>query len=368
MGHGLMQEKRLRLGEILLEAGVIEEAKLKEALALQKKRGLRLGQILLQESFISEPQLVQALSRRLSIPWVSLEHVDIADEILDLVPVNLAEEFFLIPVYIQTLDRSNRTLFIAMNDPTDEAAIRLVSARAGMPVKPMVAGPSDISAAIHVYYYGEEEEIYEEPVTQKLSAPPPFPVNSKPSPPPFKQETALENNERVKSSDSEVEQIDLLSEAHLIEEVLEGTISSFPPSRTMTVEELSKSNEEENGINNMETTNSDLQSKEKKQQVQRQVEKHMFGLGKAKHKGISLTLLDGTTIDFGGANQKRGQKNASEKDKLLATLRAVAEGTVGADSLPSDRWEKYLAALLDVLFRKNLIFPEEFLRALNRKE
>ena len=355
-----MEESRLRLGEILLEAGVLEEARLNRALELQKKRGIRLGQILLQEGFISEPQLVQALSRRLSIPWVSLEHVDIADELLELVPAQLAEEFFLIPVYIQTLDRNNRTLFVAMNDPTDEAALRFVSASAGMPVKPMVAGPSDISAAIHTYYYGEEDHYFDPPMIH----------SSEPQPQPESLETEAEETENVVES----EPPELLTD-ELLEEVDDDEESArVSRPKSISVADLSESSapppvDSEGELRDIaEMVESRHQDEEQQREIQRQVEKHMFGLGMSKHRGLSLTLLDGTTIDFGGANQKRGKRSETEKDRLIAALRAVAAGRRPNGDLPSDKWEQFMAALLDVLFRKHLVFPEEFLRALNKTE
>ena len=73
-----MSETRLRLGDTLVEAGVITTEQLDRALAIQKERQLRLGTILLQEGFVAESQLVQALSLKLSIPWVSLWRIDIA--------------------------------------------------------------------------------------------------------------------------------------------------------------------------------------------------------------------------------------------------------------------------------------------------
>lgn len=360
-----MEDNRLRLGEILVEAGVLEESRLNEALTLQKKRGIRLGQILLQEGFISEPQLVQALSRRLSIPWVSLEHVDIADELLELVPSRLAEEFFLIPVYIQTLDRNNRTLFVAMNDPTDEVALRFVSASAGMPVKPMVAGPSDISAAIHTYYYGEDESEYTTPMIHISEPPPPAPS----APPPRPSAPTASNRRESASAPPE-----LLSDDQFEELETEGR-SRNPEIKSISVAELSESSAPpppvtaEGALRDVaemvENRNEDALQQ---QQVQRQVEKHMFGLGMSKHRGLSLTLLDGTTIDFGGANQKRGKRGESEKEMLLSALRAAAAGRGANGDLPSDKWELFMAAILDILFKKNLIFPDEFLRALNRIE
>ncbi len=325
-----MEDKRLRLGEILVDAGVLKKAQLDKALTLQKKRGIRLGQVLLQEGFISEPQLVQALSRRLSIPWVSLDHIDIADDLLDLVPAHVAEEFFLIPVYVQTLDRKNRTLFVAMNDPTDDVALRFVSATAGMPVKPMVAGPSDISAAIQTHYYGEEEADYDTPMIHSSSAPPPTPLV-----------VDIENDEGLEMETSGLaeSEIDLSEELEATGEVRE-------------IEDMVESRHED---------------AERQTRLQREVEKHMFGVG-TKRRGMSLTLLDGTKIDFGGASRKSDTaKDIYSKDDLVAGLRAAASGTPMADFLPAERWEDYMAALLQILFKKNLVFFEELMEALKKR-
>jgi type IV pilus assembly protein PilB len=290
--------------------------------------------------------------------------VDIADELLELVPARLAEEFFLIPVYIQTLDRNNRTLFVAMNDPTDEAALRFVSATAGMPVKPMVAGPSDITAAIHTYYYGEDESEYTPPGIH-TSQLPPSPTATVPAEQfSFVPITAGADSEPpVFLSDDEIEHIDDESEQRISEmrsvSLAELTESSAPPPPVAPDGEL---RDIEEMVENR------YEEEELQQQAQRQVEKHMFGLGLSKHRGMSLTLLDGTTIDFGGANQKRKGKGESEKDRLLRALRAAASGKRENGDLPAENWEAFMAALLDVLFRKHLVFPEEFLRALGKTE
>lgn len=368
-----MQEKKLRLGEILVDAGVLKPEQLEAALALQKKRGIRLGQILLQERFISEPQLVQALSRRLSIPWVSLVYVDIADELLDLVPSHVAEEYFLIPVYIQSLDRKNRTLFVAMNDPTDETAIRFVSATAGMPVKPMVAGPSEISDAIQTYYYGHDDDDIEEVAPAGASTPPrpasipvravsvpprdiaaqTKPVVSKPPPPPTSKPPAEPASETPKAEPSESKDASPPPEADLLAAVV--------PESSDVSEETSPGEEGEGAA-------LPDQFEEQRQQAQRELEKHMFGVGEKKRRRVTLTLLDGTQIDFGGASRKKDPSGeAFTKEDLVAGLRAAAMGTPMEDFLPSDKWEDYMAALLHVLFKKNLVFFDEIMTELKKK-
>jgi hypothetical protein len=354
----------LRLGEILIEAGVLKPDQLQTALDLQKKRQLRLGTILLQEGFVSEPQLVQALSRRLSIPWVSLWHIDVADELLELVPASVAEEFFLIPIYIRATFTGERALYVAMNDPTDDSALRFVAATAGMPVKPMIAGPSDLAAAIRFYYYGEEEEeeVVESPppapaaqqspaAPKTASVPPPPPAQARPSaaPPPPPADVGATGEEEVA--------------------VDAGTLSMSEETPSGSEEGAEEDGEEGRVEDEASDPVQALEGNddEEKQRAQREVEKHMFGVGPKRAGGFSLTLLDGTTIGFGGAQKKKPGADSFEKEDLIAGLRAAAKGTPLEDFLPSDKWEDYMAALLEILFKKHLVFFEEYLAEIKKK-
>jgi hypothetical protein len=337
----MLNDKQLRLGEILIEAGVLSKNQLKSTLVLQKKRQLRLGTILLQEGIATESQVVQALSRRLSIPWVSLWHLDIKDDLLDLVPVGVAEEFFLIPIYVRTSQTGSKALYVAMNDPTDDSALRFVAASAGMTVKPMIAGPSDIAAAIRAYYYGEVEEensVLPGPVRPPATGGPEGGLlkdtlpKAPPPPPTSGKEAKAEPDKALEGGDGAPGGIDRQNQEVSEQEKL--------PSNA---------------------------SEEEKQRVQREVEKHMFGIGPAeKRKGIALTLLDGTKIRFGGGTQQKKTAEGYSAEDLMRELRARASGETGEDSLPSERWEDYVVAILEIMFRKHLIFPDEFMKEINK--
>jgi len=175
-----MEEKRLRIGELLIEAGVLNDEKLREALELQKKAPRPLGQILVDSGFVTEAQLIQSLSRQLSIPWVSLWHVDVAPELLHIVSREEAEKFRMLPIYARTVRGERPALFVAMDDPTNQEALEFVRETAGMEVRPMIAAPTDLRQAIRALYSGEEEE-EEEPAPV---APPLSPRRSQPPPPP----------------------------------------------------------------------------------------------------------------------------------------------------------------------------------------
>jgi type IV pilus assembly protein PilB len=373
-----MTETRLRLGETLVEAGVITAETLKRALELQKERQLRLGTILLQEGFVTESQLVQALSLKLSIPWVSLWRIDIPDELLDLVPVNVAEEFFLIPIYIRTTKGGERALYVAMNDPTDDNALRFVAAAAGMPVKPMIAGPSDLSSAIRFYYYGEEQAppsvpppaspVVPHPVAssgEAGAAPPPPPsstARSRPSKPPPPRPSAPTGG----PPEDEIEEIDGAE----LEDDQPGQIAqeggsdtAEKPDGPAVVDRVAAAD-----------TAGEAQAADKvfadKTSAQREAERRLFGVGRARPTtGFALTLLDGTQISFGHVKRQKASSLLDPgakltQDDLLAGLRAAARGTDLDGFLPSDRWEAYTAALLGVLMRKHLVFFEEFSKEL----
>ncbi|MGE0784905.1 MAG: hypothetical protein AB7S26_04390 [Sandaracinaceae bacterium] len=150
--------ERLRLGDMLVAAGVIDEAQVAEALEHQRANGLRLGEALVALGHLGEAEMTQMLSSQLSIPWVDLYHVEFSRELLDLVPAELAQSAGLIPIYIRTVRRQGDTLFVAMTDPLDEDALQQVADASGLPVKPMVANPSDVRGAIRVYYLGLPSE------------------------------------------------------------------------------------------------------------------------------------------------------------------------------------------------------------------
>ncbi len=167
----------IRIGDMLVAAGLVTEAQVQQALASQKASGRRLGEELIALGFISETQMTQVLSNQLAIPWVSLQHVEFSKDLLDLIPGSLAAAHGVIPIYERVVRRAGQTLFVAMADPTNQEALEEVGRVVGKPVKPMVAPPTDIRNAIQVYYFGV-------PPASLMPPPPP------PPPPPVEEEEA----------------------------------------------------------------------------------------------------------------------------------------------------------------------------------
>jgi type IV pilus assembly protein PilB len=336
---------------------------------------------------------VQALSLKLSIPWVSLWRVDIPDELLELVPVNVAEEFFLMPIYIRTTGSGERALYVAMNDPTDDDALRFVQASAGIPVKPMIAGPSDIASAIRFYYYGEDvdERFSSSPPppgggippaqTGRGAVPPPPPKPkaagpSKPPPPPMPKAPQPDEPEAE-------EEIEALSEEDLELEPADEEAAPEPqasdeaqPDAAGEAEDRPREDADAGEAAAAKAAPEESDDGEvfaDKTSAQREAERRLFGVGHSKPKrAFSLTLLDGTTLSFSPTGKsKRPSVPAPDrltKEDLLAGLRAAAKGTPMEDFLPSDRWEAYVGAMLDILFRKHLIMFDELMEELKSRK
>jgi type IV pilus assembly protein PilB len=141
-----------RIGELLRAAGLVSEAQLLDALEQQRRTGGRLGEVLIQRGLVTELQVTQILSNQLSVAWVSLPRVDFSDELLILVPVEVAEQHTLIPVHFRVGEHKQKILYVAMDDPTDVAAMEHVSRITGMHVRPLIAPPSEIRRHIQTCY------------------------------------------------------------------------------------------------------------------------------------------------------------------------------------------------------------------------
>ena len=144
-----------RLGELLLDAGVIDEAQLQTALTHQRKWGGKLGQALVELKLASEPQIVAALSRKLGYEIVdvaALQWSPALEGALKLVPAEVSLRQTLLPV---TSDAASVT--VAMSDPSNIAVVDELAFRTGRRIKIALAGDRAIAAAVQRFYFGDED-------------------------------------------------------------------------------------------------------------------------------------------------------------------------------------------------------------------
>lgn len=147
----MTQDKKLRLGEMLINAGVIHEFQLNSALSFQRQLGGRLGASLIRLGYLNEETLLQFLAEQFSLARIDLETQTISPEILSLVPVEKALEFSLIPYAIKIV-KGAECLFVATSDPTNISALDEIEFIVGQPVHPSIASEDAIIAAIKRCY------------------------------------------------------------------------------------------------------------------------------------------------------------------------------------------------------------------------
>lgn len=144
--------RRRRLGEILLDAGLLTEPQLLSALSEQRKWGGKLGHTLVQLGYVNEGAMAHALSHQLDLPTVDLDELEPAVPVESLLRVDLAEHYAVFPV---SRDDGARSLTVATSDPTNTEAQQELAFHTGRQVHFLVSSASAIERAIRVHYHGE---------------------------------------------------------------------------------------------------------------------------------------------------------------------------------------------------------------------
>jgi type IV pilus assembly protein PilB len=416
-----MPNARIRLGQLLVDAKLLRQSDLDEVLALQRTDGRRLGTLLLERGLVNETQLTQVLSHQLSVPWVSLVHIEFSRQLLNLVPHHVAERFCMVPIYVRHVRPQGQTLYVAMDDPSNDDGLRECEKHAGLLVKAMIAPPSDIRNAIRVYYGTKATPSLPPPPEARSSQSPASeypsievmssaPVTSLPA-------MSLDMESVLPSLHDEPESLSrmTLPELDLVlpdaldmnaPPTISGAMSLDLPPETLPDAGASRRFKE------AATTNvrvpvvsaSDVGAGRALEALgEAAPPKHEEAPASApmaeipQPKGptpkmISLTLLDGTTISLPaprksrtGIDQAPASKPPAEVEEpppstlnehtpsgltardLVAALRAICHGADPKEILgPNERIEAIVAALLSVMLRKGMVADWEFVDELRK--
>ncbi len=138
---------RKKIGDLLVDRGLISSNQLEEGLRLQAATGKRLGQILVESGLISEDQLMDTVSERLDIPKVSLAQMVIDPAVIQRVSVDVARRYTVIPIFA-----IGNTLTLAMADPLNIIAIDEIKYQTRSDIKRAIATSQEIRHAIDQYY------------------------------------------------------------------------------------------------------------------------------------------------------------------------------------------------------------------------
>lgn len=140
-----------RIGELLVDVGLLSADQLEQALEIQRASRERLGDVLINKGYITQSQLFEVLEFQLGIPHVQLARYRIDPSILKLIPERLAKAYQAVP-----FRKDGTRLYVAMVDPLDFYAIDDLRMSTGFTVEPAICAPEDIQAAIRRYYEMQE--------------------------------------------------------------------------------------------------------------------------------------------------------------------------------------------------------------------
>lgn len=348
-----MEPKKVRIGELLVDAGILTEEKLKEALELQKDSGQRLGSVLIQRQFVTEPQLIQALSKQLSIPWVSLWHLDISEQLLDMIPEELVVENGVIPIYIRSMRGGGKALYVAMDNPADDELLETISEACDMAVKPMIAGPSEIGSAIH-NYYGRRWKGAPMPAERRVSSVPPPPPSSSVEEPqePEEVEDEILLDEVAEEEPAEEATPEPAPDADQPEEDEEGGPAEDEDEEQETIEltEPARDEDEEDEEPHAPAPGEDLFAPKKDAPAPSRGRKFK----RWRPQKLNLTFLDGTSVALGADREKKAREAERTTEQLLEEI-----GSLSLEGEQGRRLALIVRGILKTLLRRGMLTDAE---------
>lgn len=140
--------KKIRLGDLLVEKGLITNDQLMSSLAAQKTTGQKLGRTLITSGFVTEEQMLELLSAQLQIPFIDLKQYNYDSETIHIIPETLARRFRVISLK----KNPDGSLLVAMADPTDIFAYDDLTKLLKCHVHLAVSRESEIMSTIDMVY------------------------------------------------------------------------------------------------------------------------------------------------------------------------------------------------------------------------
>ncbi len=144
-----MQERRPKLGDILLERNLINEEQVQQILDLQRREYKRFGEIVRDQRLVSERDLIRALAQQLGVEVFNLNTYDPQEGLASRIPEDVARRTRSVPVEITD---EGDLLKVAVLDPMDVAKLDDLKRLAGLDIEPIIGTQTEIERAIERLY------------------------------------------------------------------------------------------------------------------------------------------------------------------------------------------------------------------------
>ncbi|MDR7556486.1 MAG: type II secretion system ATPase GspE [Armatimonadota bacterium] len=144
--RSITARRRVKLGELLVEAGLLTPAQLEQALQIQQRTGERLGRVLVAQGMATPEAIARAMASQLGLEYVNLKATAIPEDVLTLLPEELIRLYQVVPVRLQ-----GDTLVLGMVDPLDVLALDDIRRRVNREVIPAVVTQEGFDYAVNQY-------------------------------------------------------------------------------------------------------------------------------------------------------------------------------------------------------------------------
>ena len=156
LGTQIQLDQKKRIGEVLIDQGLITQEQLVTGLEEQKKSKMQLGKCLVKLGFITDNKLVDVLSAQLDIQHVMLDNFNFNRSLIQLIPEDMAKRYKVIPLF-----EKDGVLTVAIADPTNLRTIDHLKFKTGREIEPVIATEKSITTAIDRNYETGVEQMNE---------------------------------------------------------------------------------------------------------------------------------------------------------------------------------------------------------------
>jgi type IV pilus assembly protein PilB len=156
LGTQIQLDQKKRIGEVLIDQGLISQEQLMAGLEEQKTSKLQLGKCLVKLGFLSDNKLVDVLSAQLDIQHVLLDNFNFNRGLIRLIPEDMAKRYKVIPLF-----EKDGVLTVAIADPTNLRTIDHLKFKTGREIEPVIATEKSITTAIERNYATDIEQMNE---------------------------------------------------------------------------------------------------------------------------------------------------------------------------------------------------------------
>ena len=142
-----MSDFKKRIGEILVEDGILSKESLEDALNQQKKSGGLLGQILIQMGYVSEEELTAAIGKQLKVPYLPLPNYSIN--------ANAAHKFgedFCRRNLLMAFDHDEKNIYVSAVCPIEDTIISEIEKISGLKAQIFMSMPSEILSMLDLMF------------------------------------------------------------------------------------------------------------------------------------------------------------------------------------------------------------------------